>query len=401
MSSTHLAVIGGGIVGLAVAERASRLGHRVTVLEKEADWAVHQTGHNSGVIHAGPYYKPGSMKARMCTAGNRSMSAFAAEHDIPFDICGKLIVAVDDTEVPRLRALHERAVANGVPVRMLTATEAREFEPDVSCVAALRVESTGIIDYSAVSRRLAELAAERGADLMLSTEVRDIRASGRGVRIEHERGSVDADVLINCAGLYSDRIARMAGLAPEARIIPFRGEYYELTPEASGLVRGLIYPVPDPALPFLGVHLTRMIDGSVHAGPNAVTALSREGYSWSRIRLGEAFGDLTYTGFLRMASRNIPLGISEVRRSFSQRAFAKSLARLVPAIGRDDIVRAGSGVRAQAIGRDGSLVDDFLIQRTENQVHVLNAPSPAATSALEIARYITTTAKLEAAETPR
>ena len=208
-------------------------------------------------------------------------------------------------------------------------------------------------------------------------------------------------MLINCAGLYSDRIARMAGLAPEARIIPFRGEYYELTPEASGLVRGLIYPVPDPALPFLGVHLTRMIDGSVHAGPNAVTALSREGYSWSRIRLGEAFGDLTYSGFLRMASRNIPLGISEVRRSFSQRTFAKSLARLVPAIGRNDIVRAGSGVRAQAIGRDGSLVDDFLIQRTENQVHVLNAPSPAATSALEIARYITTTAKLEAAETPR
>lgn len=395
MSFKHLAVIGGGIVGLAVAERAARLGHRVTVLEKESTWAKHQTGHNSGVIHAGPYYKPGSLKAQMSTAGNRSMSAFAEEHGIPFQICGKLIVAVDDAELPRLEALHERSVANGVPVRMLTAAEAREYEPEVTCVGALRVETTGIIDYTAVSVRLAELAAEHGAELMLSSPVRGIRTAANRVRLEHDAGYVDADLLINCAGLYSDHIAQMAGLVPEARIIPFRGEYYELTPEASGLVRGLIYPVPDPALPFLGVHLTRMIDGSVHAGPNAVTALAREGYTWRDIRVGEALGDLTYPGFLRMASRNIPLGIGEVWRSFSKHTFAKSLARLVPAIGRNDIVRAGAGVRAQAIGRDGRLVDDFLIQRAENQVHVLNAPSPAATSALEIARHITAEAGLD------
>lgn len=395
MSFKHLAVIGGGIVGLAVAERAARLGHRVTVLEKESTWAKHQTGHNSGVIHAGPYYKPGSLKAQMSTAGNRSMSAFAEEHGIPFAICGKLIVAVEEAELPRLEALHERSIANGVPVRMLTAAEAREYEPEVTCVGALRVETTGIIDYTAVSVRLAELAAEHGAELMLSTPVLGIRVAANGVRLEHGGGTVDADLLINCAGLYSDRIARMAGLVPEARIIPFRGEYYELTPEASGLVRGLIYPVPDPALPFLGVHLTRMIDGSVHAGPNAVTALAREGYTWRDIRVREALGDLTYPGFLRMASRNIPLGIGEVWRSFSKNTFAKSLARLVPSIGRDDIVRAGAGVRAQAIGRDGRLVDDFLIQRAENQVHVLNAPSPAATGALEIARHITAEAGLD------
>lgn len=395
MSFKHLAVIGGGIVGLAVAERAARLGHRVTVLEKESTWAKHQTGHNSGVIHAGPYYKPGSLKAQMSTAGNRSMSAFAEEHGLPFAICGKLIVAVEEAELPRLEALHERSIANGVPVRMLTAAEAREYEPEVTCVGALRVETTGIIDYTAVSVRLAELAAEHGAELMLSTPVLGIRVAANGVRLEHGGGTVDADLLINCAGLYSDRIARMAGLVPEARIIPFRGEYYELTPEASGLVRGLIYPVPDPALPFLGVHLTRMIDGSVHAGPNAVTALAREGYTWRDIRVREALGDLTYPGFLRMASRNIPLGIGEVWRSFSKNTFAKSLARLVPSIGRDDIVRAGAGVRAQAIGRDGRLVDDFLIQRAENQVHVLNAPSPAATGALEIARHITAEAGLD------
>ncbi|MFC9559107.1 L-2-hydroxyglutarate oxidase [Agromyces sp. NPDC056965] len=395
MNQQHVAVIGGGIVGLAVAERAARLGHRVTVLEKEDHWAAHQTGHNSGVIHAGPYYKPGSLKATMCTAGNRSMAAFAEEHGIPFEICGKLIVAVDDDELPRLNALHERALANGVPVALLSASDARAYEPNVACVAALRVETTGIIDYAAVSVKLSELAREAGAEMLLSTPVQDVRVTGSGVEVIHDRGVVEADLLINCAGLHSDRIARMAGLTPAARIIPFRGEYYELAEAKRDLVRGLIYPVPDPSLPFLGVHLTRMIDGSVHAGPNAVTALAREGYSWRDIRVREAAGDLTYPGFVKMASRNIPLGINEVWRSFSQRAFAKSLARLVPAIARDDIVRAGAGVRAQAIARDGSLVDDFLIQRAPHQVHVLNAPSPAATASLEIARSLTKTAGLE------
>lgn len=395
MGNKHLVVIGGGIVGLAVAHRAVDLGHRVTVLEKEASWAAHQTGHNSGVIHAGPYYKPGSLKAAMCTAGNRSMSRFAADNGIPFDICGKLIVAVTADEVPRLQALHERAIANGVPTRMLTREEAREFEPHVACVAAMRVETTGIIDYGAVSRRLAELASNSGAEMLLSTPARSIGVTGSGVRVHHDTGVVEADLLINCAGLYSDRIARMAGLEPEARIIPFRGEYYELTPEKRGLVSGLIYPVPDPAMPFLGVHLTKMIDGSVHAGPNAVTALAREGYSWTKIRPSEALADVFYPGFLRMASKNIPLGIEEVLRSFSRRRFANSLARLVPEVGKDDIEPAGAGVRAQAVTRSGALVDDFLIQRAENQIHVLNAPSPAATSALEIAKHITAEAALD------
>ncbi|WP_207669998.1 L-2-hydroxyglutarate oxidase [Orlajensenia flava] len=396
MAFKHLVIIGGGIIGLAVAERASRLGHQVTVMEKETSWAAHQTGHNSGVIHAGPYYKPGSLKATMCTAGNGSMSRFAAENDLPFDICGKLIVAVRPEEVSRLHSLHERAIQNKVPVQLLTASQAAEYEPEVACVAALRVETTGIIDYGAVSRRLAELAVETGAEMLLSTQATRISVTGSGVRVEHASGSVSADLLINCAGLYSDRIARMAGLVPEARIIPFRGEYFELRPEKRRLVRGLIYPVPDPALPFLGVHLTRMIDGTVHAGPNAVTALGREGYSWTAINPKEALGDVFYPGFLRMASRNIPLGATEVARSFSRRMFANSLARLVPAIGRNDILAAGSGVRAQAITRQGALVDDFLIQRANNQIHVLNAPSPAATSALEIARHITADAGLDA-----
>lgn len=395
MSARKIIIIGGGIVGLAVAERASRLGHDVTVLEKEDRWAAHQTGHNSGVIHAGPYYKPGSLKATMCTAGNRSMVAFAQEHGVAHDVCGKLIVAVTDAEVPRLQDLHARAIANGVPVRMLSAAEAREHEPNVAAVAAMRVESTGIIDYSHVSRKLAALAETTGTELLLSTAAREIRVGHGGVTVTHSSGEVSGDLLINCAGLHSDRIAVMAGITPQARIIPFRGEYFELTEDKRHLVNGLIYPVPDPALPFLGVHLTRMIDGSVHAGPNAVTALAREGYSWNRINIREAAGDLTYPGFLRLASRNIPVGGQEIIRSLSRKVFAKSLAALVPAIGTKDIVPAGAGVRAQAILRNGALVDDFLIQHAPKQVHVLNAPSPAATSALEIARHITRAASLE------
>lgn len=395
MTAPRIAIIGGGIIGLAVAELAARRGIGVTVVEKEDRWAAHQTGHNSGVIHAGPYYKPGSLKATMCTAGNRSMFAFAQEHAIAYEACGKLIVAASEAEALRLKALHERALANGAPARLISGAEAKEFEPQIAAVAALRVESTGIIDYSAVSLKLAELAASHGAELLLGKKVTDIKITASEVTIVHDAGTVTADLLINCAGLQSDRIARMAGLTPRARIIPFRGEYYELIPEKRILVKGLIYPVPDPGLPFLGVHLTRMIDGTVHAGPNAVLALAREGYAWGDINLRDAMDSVGYSGFLHLASHNIVTGSKEIARSFSKRLFAASLARLIPAIHGADIVRAGAGVRAQAIMPDGTLADDFIIQKAARQVHVLNAPSPAATSALEIAQYIFAQAGLD------
>ena len=388
MTVRSATVIGGGIVGLAVAEKLARSGIDTTVLEKEDHWAAHQTGHNSGVIHAGPYYKPGSLKAKMCSAGNRSMVAFAREHGISHDVCGKLIVAASADELPRLEVLHERALANGADARVITADEAREYEPNVATVGALRVENTGIIDYSAVSATLARLAQEHGATLELGTRARRITSENGRVTVDHDRGTVTSDILINCAGLQSDTVARLAGMEPEVRIVPFRGEYYELVPSRRDLVNGLIYPVPDPDLPFLGVHLTRMIDGSVHAGPNAVLALKREGYRWRDVDVAEAFASIAYPGFLRLASGNVVTGGKEIIRSLSKRVFAASLARLVPAITGADIVRAGAGVRAQAIRRDGSLADDFIIQRTDNQIHVLNAPSPAATSSLEIADYI-------------
>ncbi|WP_025159082.1 L-2-hydroxyglutarate oxidase [Leifsonia aquatica] len=381
-------IVGGGILGLAVAERLAREGRTVTLLEKEDRWAAHQTGHNSGVIHAGPYYAPGSLKAELCRAGNRSMAAFAAEHGIPHEIGGKLIVAVSEKELPGLDRLAARATANGVPSRLIGPEEARGFEPEVAAVRALRVETTGIVDYAAVSRRLAELAGRSGAELLTGARVRRISVGSGGVEVEHDHGTTRSDVLINCAGLQADRVARLAGVEPEVRIVPFRGEYYELKAERRGLVRGLIYPVPDPDLPFLGVHLTRGVDGAVHAGPNAVLALAREGYRWTDVRVGDAWEAATYPGFLRLARRNIGTGAAEVARSFSRSLFARSLARLVPAIERNDIVRAGSGVRAQAMRRDGTLADDFVIQPASRQLHVLNAPSPAATSSLEIAAHI-------------
>jgi L-2-hydroxyglutarate oxidase len=388
VTAPSIVIVGGGILGLAVAARAAADGIAVTLLEKEDHWAAHQTGHNSGVIHAGPYYRPGSLKARMCSAGNASMVAFAREHGIPHQVPGKLIVATDDKERPGLRELYRRAQENGVPSRLIDGAEASEFEPAVYAVEALRVETTGIIDYSAVCRALAEQAEAHGARLLTGTRVTGIRNVPGGVVVEHTSGETAAGLLINCAGLHSDRIARLAGIEPEVRIVPFRGEYYELVPERRHLVNGLIYPVPDPELPFLGVHLTRMIDGSVHAGPNAVLAFAREGYRWRDVDVRDSAEILSYPGFLRMASHNVETGAREVYRSVSRGSFAASLARIVPSITRADIVRAGSGVRAQAIRRDGTLADDFVIQRADHQLHVLNAPSPAATSALEIAAHL-------------
>ncbi|QKV76935.1 L-2-hydroxyglutarate oxidase [Amycolatopsis sp. Hca4] len=386
----NVVVVGGGIVGLAVAWELTRRGLDVTVLEKESRWAAHQTGHNSNVVHAGLYYKPGSFKARMSVAGNRSIVDFARQYGVPVEVCGKLVVATDEKEIPALNTLAERAEANGVPAKQISPAEAREYEPEVACVAALRVESTGIIDFPAVCHALVRLLDEAGVDLRLSSPALAIRAGGNGgVEVATGDGVVQADALVNCAGLHSDRVARLAGLTPSAKIVPFRGEYYELKPERRHLVKGLIYPVPDPTLPFLGVHLTRMLDGSVHAGPNAVLALRREGYRWRDFSPKDVAEVAAFPGAWRLAKKYaFPTGLDEVRRSFSKKRFAASLARLVPAVTEDDIVRHGSGVRAQAMRRDGSLVDDFLIETARDQVHVLNAPSPAATSALEIARHI-------------
>jgi L-2-hydroxyglutarate oxidase len=396
-------VVGGGIVGLATARELTRRGgYDVTVLEKEPRWATHQTGHNSGVIHAGLYYRPGSLKARMAVAGNASMLAYAREAGVPATVCGKLVVATSVDELPQLRRLAANAEANGVPAELIDPSRAAEIEPAVSCVAALHVRSTAIVDYPMICAAMVEELDAAGADLRTDCRVRGIRSGANGLTVEiesgyergrglgrgHVPGSIHADALVNCAGLHSDRIARLAGLRPAARIVPFRGEYYELLPERRDLVRGLIYPVPDPRFPFLGVHLTRMIGGAVHAGPNAVLALRREGYRRGELSPRDLADALGFAGTWRLGRDCWRPGLDEVRRSFSRRRFAESLARLVPAITEADIVPAGSGVRAQALTPEGGLVDDFLIESARRQVHVLNAPSPAATGSLEIARYV-------------
>ncbi len=380
-------MVGGGILGLAVARELTARGDHVTVLEKEDHWAGHQTGHNSNVVHAGLYYQPGSFKARMSVTGSRSIVDFARAHGVPVDVCGKLVVATSDAELPGLRALAERAEANGVPAKLISPAEAHAYEPEVACVGALRVESTGVIDFGAVCS--AFVSSLSGADLRLSTPALGIRPGRHGgVEIATGTDIVRADALVNCAGLHSDRVAQLAGVTPRARIVPFRGEYFTLRPESAHLVRGLIYPVPDPSLPFLGVHLTRMLDGSVHAGPNAVLALRREGYRWRDVSFVDLAETLRFPGLWRLARRYPRTAVDEVVRSMSRRRFATSLARLVPAIGREDLVRAQAGVRAQALLPDGTLVHDFLIETAPNQVHVLNAPSPAATCCLEIAKYV-------------
>lgn len=376
-------VVGGGIVGLAVAHRLilDRPHATVLVVEKEQQVGTHQTGHNSGVIHSGIYYKPGSLKARLCRAGARSMVEFCKDQGVPVDVCGKLIVATDQAELPRLRVLAERAEANGVTARLITPAEAVELEPEVSCVAALHVADTGITDYGAVCTTLVRLLREAGAEILTGTRVTGFRDG----TVLTTAGEVTAGTMINCAGLYADRIARAAGVSAPVRIVPFRGEYFTVR---RSLVRNLVYPVPDPALPFLGVHLTRMIDGHLHAGPNAVLALAREGYTWGRIRPGELAESLAFPGLWRLARTQLGTAVTEVRRSLSRRRFAASLARLVPAVTTADLVPAPAGVRAQAIRRDGALVDDFMLVTAPGQVHVLNAPSPAATSSLEIAKHI-------------
>jgi L-2-hydroxyglutarate oxidase len=383
MRRVDFLVIGGGIVGLAVAHRLvlDRPHATVMLVEKEDRVGTHQTRHNSGVIHSGIYYQPGSLKARLCRAGAQSMVEFCKDQGVPFEVCGKLIVATEETELPRLRVLAERAEANGVTARLVSPAEAVEIEPNVACVAALHVTDTGITDFGAVCDALVRLLEEAGATIQTGTRVTAIR----GTTVLTTAGEVSAGTVVNCAGLYADRVARSAGVAAPVRIVPFRGEYFTLR---RGLVRNLIYPVPDPALPFLGVHLTRMIDGSLHAGPNAVLALAREGYSWGRIRPRDVADTVSFPGLWRLARAQMGTAVAEVRRSLSRHRFAASLARLVPAVTPGDLVPAPAGVRAQAVRRDGTLVDDFLVLTRPGQVHVLNAPSPAATSSLEIAKHI-------------
>ncbi|WP_026533293.1 L-2-hydroxyglutarate oxidase [Arthrobacter sp. H41] len=387
--TSSVVVVGAGIVGLATAYELALRGNRVTVVDKERRLAEHQTGNNSGVIHSGLYYAPGSLKATLGTAGAQSMRRFAEEHGVAVEICGKLVVATRAEQLPTLEELHRRGLANGVPCRLVTPEEARVYEPHVACVAALRVESTGIVDYRGICEALGRLITEAGGEIMLGTEVTGISAGSGSVTVSTTTGEITADEFINCAGLHSDRIARLAGLTPEVRIIPFRGEYFELTPDQSHLVRGLIYPVPDPSFPFLGVHLTKMIGGGgVHAGPNAVFALAREGYTWLSINPRDVLESAAWPGLWKLGARFWKVGLSEVARSLSQKKFLASLRELVPELADDSLVPTHAGVRAQAMRRNGDLVDDFYFERAPRQIHVLNAPSPAATAALEIGRRI-------------
>ena len=388
---THdITIIGGGIVGLAtgmlIAERSP--GTKLLVVEKEADWASHQTGRNSGVIHSGIYYKPGSYKARFAKSGSRSMVDFCRRHELPVEVCGKIIVATSPEELPRLEALHQRGLANGLTVTRLAAEEVGELEPHVRCLAGLHVPSTGITDYALICRTYARLIAEKGNELRLGTEVTGLQEVGDGYRIKTRQGEIETRYLINCAGLHSDRVARMGDADPQARIIPFRGEYYELTPQRRHLVKNLIYPVPNPEFPFLGVHFTRMIDGSIHAGPNAVLSLKREGYHKTDVSLRDVAEVFSYPGFWRLAGRHLQEGFGEMVRSWSKAAFVKSLQRMIPELTADDIAPSPAGVRAQALTPSGDLVDDFLLIRKAHAMHVCNAPSPAATASLEIAREI-------------
>ncbi|MBD1832695.1 L-2-hydroxyglutarate oxidase [Cyanobacteria bacterium FACHB-472] len=384
------AIIGGGIVGLSTGMALGKRypSARIVVLEKESKWAYHQTGNNSGVIHSGIYYKPGSFKAKFCRYGCRSMVKFCQEHDIAHEICGKVIVATEEKELPRLEDLYKRGLENGLKVTKISASEVKEIEPHVNCVAGIRVDTTGIADYKQVARKYAELIELQGGELRLNTKVEKIIGKGDTQVIETNNGIYETRCTINCAGLHSDRIAKLSQVDPQAKIVPFRGEYYELVPEKRYLVKTLIYPVPNPDFPFLGVHFTKMIDGSVHAGPNAVLSLKREGYKKTDFDLRDFAEVMTYPGFWKLAAKHADEGIQEIIRSFSKAAFVRSLQKLIPEVQAADLVPTHAGVRAQALMNDGKLVDDFLIVKGNNSVHVCNAPSPAATSSIEIGKAI-------------
>ncbi|MBN6188509.1 L-2-hydroxyglutarate oxidase [Aneurinibacillus sp. BA2021] len=384
------AIVGGGIVGLSTGMALTKRypGAKIVMIEKEKDWAHHQTGHNSGVIHSGIYYKPGSFKARFAREGNKAMVEFCEEHGIAYDVCGKVIVATEPDELARMEDLYQRGLENELNVQKIGVEELHEIEPHVKGLGAIRVPSCGIADYKGVSRTFARIIQEGGGDIRLGTKVENIGETADGVTIETNRGTFSARFLINCAGLQSDRVAKMAGMNTGMKIVPFRGEYYELVPEKRHLVKHLIYPMPNPDFPFLGVHFTRMINGEVHAGPNAVLAFKREGYTKKDIDMKDLFEVLTYPGFWKMAMPNMKEGMKEMVRSFSKQAFLASLQRLIPELTEKDIVPTHAGVRAQALMEDGSMVDDFAIFSGKSSLHVCNAPSPAATASIKIGEEI-------------
>jgi L-2-hydroxyglutarate oxidase len=389
MDTTDVLIVGGGIVGLATGMALARAHQSVTVVEAEGELARHQTGHNSGVIHSGLYYKPGSAKARTCAEGRELLYRFCADHGIRHERCGKLVVATDRAELPALEELHRRGAANGLTgMRRLDAAGLREYEPHVAGVAGLFVRETGIVDYKAVAAAYAREIGAAGGTVRTSTRFLGCEREPDGLTAETTAGPLRARLLVNCAGLQSDRVARLCGVEPGVQIVPFRGEYYELEPAAEHLCRNLIYPVPDPRLPFLGVHFTRMIGGGVECGPNAVLAFRREGYRLRDVSPRDLFELARYGGFWKMARRFWRTGLGELYRSFSKRAFWKALQRLIPEVKLTDLVPAGAGVRAQAVAPDGKLVDDFAIRQADRMVHVLNAPSPAATASISIGRTI-------------
>jgi len=385
-----LVIAGGGIIGLATAYRFLERfpGRRVVILEKEDRVAEHQTGHNSGVLHSGIYYKPGSLKAENCRAGKLAMEQFCDEHGIHFERCGKVIVAIDESELGALQRIYERGQANGVSCEMIGAERLSELEPHAAGIQAVHVPETGIVDYREVCEKLAELISAAGAEIRLGSRVCGVRQGADEVVVVTESGEVTGELLVNCTGLHCDRVAKMGGVKPEAKVVPFRGEYYDLKPTAQHLCRNLIYPTPDPKFPFLGVHFTRMIHGGVECGPNAVLAFAREGYRKRDINLRDLCESLTYIGFLRMAARHWRTGMGEMWRSFSKAAFVRALSRLLPEIRSEHLERAPAGVRAQALSRDGTLVDDFLLQSDVRVVNVGNAPSPAATASLNVGRLV-------------
>ncbi|MGB7556064.1 MAG: L-2-hydroxyglutarate oxidase [Candidatus Korobacteraceae bacterium] len=388
---TDLLIIGAGIVGLATALEITQRFPEMTliVVEKEDRVAAHQTGHNSGVIHSGLYYKTGSLKARNCVAGAASMKRFCRQHGVPFEECGKLVVATSSEEVPRLEQLHQRGIANGVPgLRMLNREQFREVEPHCDGISGLQVPTTGIVDYTVVAQKYAELIRRAGGEIVFRATVLGLREEGGGNIVQTSAGTFKARYAINCAGLYSDTITRMAGVQTNLEIVPFRGEYYEVKPERRNLVKALIYPVPDPRFPFLGVHFTRRVNGSVEAGPNALLAFRREGYTGTSPDLGEALQMLSFGGFRKMARKYWRMGLAEQYRSWVKPAFVKSLQKMVPELQESDLAPGGSGVRAQAVDSNGNLVDDFHFVHSKAMIHVCNVPSPAATASLEIGREI-------------
>ena len=385
-----VAIVGAGIVGLATAYQITKRHPEwsIVVLDKEDHVGAHQTGHNSGVLHSGIYYRPGSLKARNCRHGKRAMEAFCAEENIDFDVCGKVIVAVEESERTALENIYRRGQANGVRCEMIGADQLRELEPHAAGIQAIHVPEAGIVDYAQVAERLADIVRRSGGRIELKAYVSRINHTDSGIEICAGLRQWMSRRMINCAGLHSDRVTQRSGTKPEARIVPFRGEYFVLTDAAKHLCRNLIYPVPDPSFPFLGVHFTRCIDGSVECGPNAVLAFAREGYTKTKVNFRDLVESLTYPGFLRLALRYWRVGCGEMWRSISKRAFVKALQRLVPEIRAEHLTPAPSGVRAQAVTWDGRMVDDFVIQRVGNVINVGNAPSPAATSSLNIGATI-------------